>query len=62
MNSNAIIGISILLFTYGLFSWALGRFMNKRKNKETSEFQNFLTGAWIIGLIIGFVILSQYIK
>ena len=62
MESNVIIGISILLFTYGLFSWALGRFINKRNQKETNEFQNFLSGGWIIGLILLFFIAWSYFR
>jgi len=60
MESKAIIGISILFFTYGLFSWALGRFINKRKKNKTNEFQNFLAGAWIIGLVLAFFIVYLY--
>ena len=52
MTSEIITGIGILVFTYGLFSWALGKFINKRKEKKANEFQNFLSGAWILGLII----------
>ncbi len=52
MDNKALIGISILLFTYGLFSWAIGRFINKRKKKESTEFQNFLLGAGILGIIL----------
>ncbi|PKP08376.1 MAG: hypothetical protein CVU09_16110 [Bacteroidetes bacterium HGW-Bacteroidetes-4] len=59
MEGNPIIGISVLLFIYGLFSWSLGRLINKRKKKEATELQNFLDGAWILGivalLIIGFL-------
>lgn len=53
---NITIGISILIFTYGLFSWALGRYINKRKGNKTSEFNNFLAGAWIIALVLVFLI------
>ncbi len=59
MESKAI-GIGILIFTYSLFSWALGRFINKRKNKKVSEFQNFLSGAWVIGLVLVFLIIYFY--
>ncbi|MDA3893867.1 MAG: hypothetical protein PF517_19580 [Salinivirgaceae bacterium] len=61
MDNKVIIGIGILIFTYGLFSWALGRYINKKKEKKFSEFQNFLAGAWIIGLIIVFIILILYL-
>lgn len=59
MEGNPLIGISVLLFIYALFSWSLGRFINKRKQKEVTEMQNFLDGAWILGivalLLIGFL-------
>ncbi len=51
MEGNPLIGISVLLFIYALFSWSLGRFINKRKQKEATELQNFLDGAWILGLV-----------
>ncbi len=52
MESKVIVGIGILIFSYGLFSWALGRYLNKTKKKETNEIQNFLSGAWIIGAVL----------
>ncbi len=61
MNKETIIGIGILVFSYSLFSWALGRFINKRKGIKVSEFKNFLSGSWIIGLFIVFIILMLYI-
>jgi hypothetical protein len=61
MNKEIITGIAILFFTYSLFSWALGRFINKRKGIKTSEFKSFLLGAWIIGLFIIFMIVMLYI-
>lgn len=60
MESKAIIGICIILFTYGLFSWALGRYINKKKDPRPSEFQNFLSGSWIIGLVITFGLVMAY--
>lgn len=56
MEGNPLIGISVLLFIYALFSWSLGRFINKRKQKEATELQNFLVGAWILGLVAVFLI------
>lgn len=61
MNSKTIIGLSIILFTYALFSWALGRYINKRKEKKVNEFQNFLSGAWILGLIVAFLSIYLYL-
>jgi uncharacterized membrane protein YidH (DUF202 family) len=61
MDNKVIIGIGILIFTYGLFSWALGRYINKKKEKKFSEFQNFLAGAWIIGLILTFLMVYFYL-
>jgi predicted outer membrane lipoprotein len=60
MENNPIIGFSVLLFIYAFFSWSLGRFINKRKQKEVSEFQHFLTGAWILGLLIALMIGIKY--
>jgi len=60
MTSEIITGIGILVFTYSLFSWALGKFINKRKDKKVNEFQNFLAGAWILGLIIAFFTVYLY--
>jgi len=58
MNSNAIAGISVIVFTYTLMSWALGKYLNKKKEPKTTELKNFLSGAWVIGIFIalGFII------
>ena len=61
MGSEKIIGISVILFIYVFFSWALGRFINKHKKKEVTEFQNFLSGAWIIGAVVAFFVVYSYI-
>lgn len=60
MDSKALIGIVILLFTYSLFSWALGRQINKKKQPRPTEFQSFLTGSWIVGLIVVLLIAWLY--
>lgn len=62
MEGKAIIGISIILFTYALFSWALGRYINKKKEPRRTEFQNFLSGAWIIGAIIAFGLIMAWLS
>ncbi|MBI9069332.1 MAG: hypothetical protein JEZ09_18690 [Salinivirgaceae bacterium] len=60
MENKALIGIITLLFTYALFSWALGRYINKKKEKKSSEFENFLSGAWILGIVLAFFIIYLY--
>lgn len=62
MENKTLIGFVTLLFTYMLFSWALGRFVNKRKHKNLSEFQNFLSGAWMLGLVILFLFVYLYLS
>ncbi len=57
MNSNAIIGASVIFFSYILFSWALGRMINRKKEPKPTEFKNFLAGAWVIGLFVVFGII-----
>lgn len=61
MESEKIIGFAVLISIFGFFSWALGRFINKQKKKETNEFQNFISGAWILGLIILFFVVYSYV-
>ena len=61
MENKALIGMIIVLFTYALFSWALGRYINKKKEPRRSEFQNFLSGAWIIGAIIAFGLIMAWL-
>ncbi len=60
MESNVIIGICVLFFTFSLFSWALGRYINKKKDPKPNEFQNFLAGSWILGLVIVFLTAVLY--
>lgn len=61
MDTKVIAGITVVLFTYALFSWALGRYINKKKEPRPSEFQNFLQGSWIIGAIIIFGLIMAWL-
>ena len=62
MGSEKIIGFTFILFIYLLFSWALGRFINKHHKKiESNELQNLLSGAWILGLIVAFFVIYSYL-
>jgi len=60
MNSKVIIGITIIFFTYSLFSWALGHYLNRKKDPRPTELQSFLKGSLIIGGIIVAGILYGY--
>lgn len=60
MDSKAVIGVSIIFFTYALFSWALGHFLNRKKDPRPSELQSFLKGSLIIGGIVAAAILYGY--
>ncbi len=62
MESKALIGLSVLLFVYALFSWALGRFINRKKIPKPTEFHNFLLGGLIIGLPIIVLFVVFYLK
>lgn len=61
MESKAIIGLSVMLFAYALFSWSLGRFINRKKQPKPTEFQNFLLGGLIIAIpVVVALILGYY--
>lgn len=60
MEKQAIVGIGIILFTYILFSWALGRFINRRGGRKVSELRNLFDGAWRLILILGGILIFGY--
>ena len=62
MEIEKIIGFSVLVFIYTFLSWSLGRFINKHHKKiESTEVQNFLAGAWILGIVIVFFVIYSYL-
>jgi hypothetical protein len=60
MKTDVIAGVSIILFTYTLFAWALGAYINKKKEDNKNHWKNLWDGAWRLFFILGGLIVFGY--